>query len=519
MSRDDPSALPPAPAPAPGAAERHIARGTLVQQVATASGIVVMLAVVTVLGRSLTLSEFGLYGLSLSIASYVLFVQGSVEGAAVRAIAGAPDGAERAALFSTAIVVYTGLGLLAGLLVAVVGVGLTGVLGIPEDLRAEAREAFVVLGLLTAVGWPLKGCHDALRATQRFGLAALGEVLAYIAFGVAMVLLLVIDAPLWALIGVGGAMPALIGLVCLFALVLAGVGPHLNVRLVDGARARDMLRVSTGLMIGGAADLFIYSTDRVVLAAFRSAATVGLYEGAVRAHNLLRQVHGTLVLTVTPVTSGYLAAGDHERIRELLLRGTRYVLAVVVPGTVVLMVLAQPILEVWLGPKFRPAGLALAILCSYWLIGASTGVAGSMLIAAGKISELAKYAWLVAISNLCLSLILTPIFGLEGVVLGTTIPYVLTFPIFLRIVLTTFPQVSVGDLLREAWGPAYACALGLATGLLAVRLLADLDTVAEVAGAGTAGLALYWVAYYAIWLRPNERVLVRSFLRRRVAAP
>jgi hypothetical protein len=28
-----------------------------------------------------------------------------------------------------------------------------------------------------------------------------------------------------------------------------------------------------------------------------------------------------------------------------------------------------------------------------------------------------------------------------------------------------------------------------------------------------AGLALYWAGYYLVWLRPNERVLVRSFVR------
>ena len=38
------------------------------------------------------------------------------------------------------------------------------------------------------------------------------------------------------------------------------------------------------------ADLFIYALDRVVLGLFRPAATVGLYEGPVRAHNVVRQV-------------------------------------------------------------------------------------------------------------------------------------------------------------------------------------------------------------------------------------
>ena len=188
-------------------------------------------------------------------------------------------------------------------------------------------------------------------------------------------------------------------------------------------------------------------------------------------------------------------------------------LAVVVPVTVVFVVLAEPILDVWLGDRFRPAAAALAILCSYWLIGANTGVCGAMLIAAGKIRELARYAWLVAGANLALSLALTPLLGLEGVVLGTTIPYFVLFPIFLRLVLRSFPAVGLRDLWREAWLPAYTGALLLAVALVGLRLAVDLDTTAAVAGAGAGGLALYGAAYYRIWLRPGERVLVRSFLR------
>jgi O-antigen/teichoic acid export membrane protein len=509
--------LPDTPAPAPGAAERHIARGTIVQQVAMACGVVVMLAVVTALGRTLSLTEFGLYGLAISVAGYVLVVQYSVEAAAVRAIAGAADGTDRDGCFSTAVAIYLGLGVFAGVAVAAGGIGLTGALGIPDALREEARSAFLALGAVIAAGWPAKACQDALRGTQRFGAAALGEIVAYVLFGSAMAVLLVAGAPLWALIAVGGSLSVLIGVVCLPILLVSGVGPSLRPGLVSRARVRELLGVSGGLLVAGAADFFIYSTDRIILAAFRSAAAVGLYEAAVRAHNLLRQMHGTLVLTVTPVAAGYIAAGDDERLRELLLRGTRYVMAVVVPLTVVLMVLAGPILEVWLGAKFRPAAAALTILCGYWLVGASTGVAGAMLIAAGRIRALAKYAWLVAGTNLALSLALTPLLGLEGVVLGTTIPYVVLFPVFLRIVLDAFPAVSVRDIGREAWLPAYSGAVVLAAALVVVRLLVELDSVAAVAGVAVAGLALYWAGYWRIWLRANERVLVLSFVKRRQA--
>jgi membrane protein EpsK len=200
------------------------------------------------------------------------------------------------------------------------------------------------------------------------------------------------------------------------------------------------------------------------------------------------------------------------RTRELLLRGTRYTLAAIVPVVVMLMALAKPILTVWLGPRFATASTAMVILLSYWLGYASLGVAASMLVAAGRIRDVAAFAVAVAGLNFVLSLALTPSLGLDGVVLGTTIAWVVSFPFFIALVLATFP-VRLSELAREAWLPAYSTACALAAGLVAARLLFGLDTLAEVVTAGLVGIACYWFVFYAVWLRPSERILVANVAR------
>jgi O-antigen/teichoic acid export membrane protein len=287
--------------------------------------------------------------------------------------------------------------------------------------------------------------------------------------------------------------------------------------LVSVGSLRALSGLSTYLLLGGVADLVIYSLDRAVLAILRSPATVGLYEGPVRAHNFVQHAQSSLVSPVVPASARYAAAEDVQRTRDLLIRGMRYTLAAVVPLTIVLMILAKPILEVWLGSNFAVAGTAMTLLVGYWLINANTGVPGRMMIAAGRIRGLTLYASVIACINLALSVALTPSLGINGVVLGTTISYVLGFPFFLRMVLTTFP-VRLSDLAREVWLPAYLTAAGIGAALLAVRLTVPLDTLPRVVGVGAAAAISYWVIYYSVWLRPNERVLVktvaRSLLRR-----
>lgn len=494
--------------------ERHIARSTLAQQASQGVGVVAMLVVITLLGRQLSLREFGLFGLLIALASYMLVLQASVEGAAVRAIALVPQGGPpRDRIFSTILALYAVFGLIAGAIIATVGVALVGVLQIDADLEQTAREGFFALGAVTALGWPFRAYQDALRGSQQFVASSIAEIIANVAYVVLMIALIVAGAPLWAIIAVGGSLPILLGLGSFVTLHVVRAPFRFRAGEIDRATAREVLGFSAYLSAIGIADLLVYSTDRIVLSAFRSTAVVGLFEAVIRPHALVRQLHGTLVVTIVPVASGYIAVGDEERLHDLLLRGTRYVMAAVVPVTVVLMVVSAPLLEVWLGPEFREAAPAMAILLSYWVLNGATGVGGAMLVARGRAKELMKVAWLTALLNLGLSVALTPWLGLEGVAIGTAIPYLVVFPFVVRLILRDFP-VGLGRLVRQAILPAYAAAAVGAIAAGGVRLIAPLDDVVTLGLTVIGGLALAFAFYAAVCLSASERVMLRGIAQR-----
>jgi hypothetical protein len=72
--------------------------------------------------------------------------------------------------------------------------------------------------------------------------------------------------------------------------------------------------------------------------------------------------------------------------------------------------------------------------------------------------------------------------------------------------------VTLAELAQEAWLPAYLTGAIVAAGLLAVRFTVSLDSVPKVLGAAVIAIFGYWVVYYAVWLRPNERALVRNLI-------
>ena len=158
-----------------------MARGTLAQQGAQGVAIVGALVSTTALARQLELAEFGLYGLVVSFLAYIAFALGSAEAAAVREIASASPGRDRHRAFTAALVVYTGVATAAGLALAGGGALVVGLLGFSAELVEQGRLGAVGVGVVTAIGWPLKLAHVVLRSDQRFvaasGADAAGQVL------------------------------------------------------------------------------------------------------------------------------------------------------------------------------------------------------------------------------------------------------------------------------------------------------------------------------------------------------
>ena len=486
---------------------RRLASGSLMQQVSQVAGLVAMFAIVTVLARQLTLSELGVYGLLNALAGYLLIVQNGAAAGAVRNIAGA-DGVENAGrAYSTALALYVAAGLAAGVVVAGLGAALTAGIDLSDDVRTQATTGALLLGAVTALGWPATIHRDALRADGLFVRAAKVELGAVAVYAALVLGLAAAGASLSLLIAASGTIPLFVGLGSL----VAARASRLPYRFARGDVSREAARDLAGIAgyVSGteAAVAAIFTLNRTILGLFKSAATVGLYEGPVRAHNLIRSLTAAAAITVLPTASAYSSAGDTRRLRELTLRGSRYVLALTVPLVVTGMVMAAPLLDVWLGDGFGEGGAALAILLSHWLLSAPSAVLGAVLVGVGRPRPLARWAAAVALADVALALVLVPVAGLEGVALATALPYFLLFGLLARPALDA-TGVAAGELARTAYAPALIVGAGLAAALGAVRLVTGDESVA-VAAALT-GPPLAWLAYYGAWLSPSERRLVRD---------
>lgn len=511
-----PAEVDPFAAEGVGHGER-LARGSLLQQGAQIARLAGGLVVVTVLAHRLTLSALGTYTILLSMITYVTFVKSSVMNAAVVGVARAA--AERVpgrlnVIVSTAFSIYLAIGLVSGAALYVIGIAVLPSLNIPHGLYHEARIGVLGLAAATMVSWPLQIFDDLLRGLQRFAAVSALEMFAMVVYVGGALAMAFGGAPVWELVTWNAAIPLLMGLACLLALR----GLRVRVRLSPALVARSELRRFGGfsgmLLVGGVAELAVYSIDRFALSALRSPATVGRYEGPLGAQNMIRYLNGVLCAPVIPIASAFLAAGDVDRLRELFLRALRYCYAATVPMSVTMIVYAAPILRLWLGDRFGSTGTAASLFCAWWLVGANSGLVSTILVAAGRTRRIVIGSWLAALVNVVLVFTLTGTIGIYG-------PIVSSIAAFAAVMIYQLPaamreaDVSWAASARRAWLPSLSIGAPLACVLLALRWGAHLTSKPATAGVVVAAPLLYWALYAVIWLTSEERHLALYALRLR----
>jgi O-antigen/teichoic acid export membrane protein len=484
----------------------------LLQQVAQVSGLLALLAIVTILARRLTVAELGAYGLVGSLAGYLLVFRNSVASSTVRALAAAVDPAERRLVFSAAVPLYVTAGMVTGVLIAGAGLLISGLI-IGGELGSQTRLGGLGLGGVIASGITATAWLDGLRGERQFVRAARIEIVSALLYLTTMLTLVFAGAGLGALIAASGALPLYSGVLSAVVARRSGLGLRVQPSAVTRSRVMAIVPTAGWLVVVELCNLAMYAFSRVILGAYRGPTAVGLFEGPVRAHNLFYALGGALAVPVVPTASRYVATDDERRLRDLAVRGTRYTLAFFIPLCVTLMVLAGPILEVWLGNRYGKGASALTILVSYWLLYGGLVVTPGFLVGAGRAREVAQIMVVVAASNLALSLVLTPELGIEGPAVATAAPFVCAFPLLLRLGLRA-SGASLSELGRRAWVPNYGLGTVLAVLLLVGRHVLPMDLAVAVMGLAGGGVLAYWGTFYGLVLEPAERMLVRGLLRR-----
>lgn len=373
------------------------------------------------------------------------------------------------------------------------------------SVSSQAVPTLLVAAAIAFFYWPSRLGQAALRGLERYDLCAMVEM----ACGVLTLGLIFLVSELTHSVAI---LTGLFGAALLLEGALAGVlaWPHLGLRRGVGrwygSHLRPAMGFSAGLFLIGLSDTFIYESDRIVVTAFVGAAALVVYEVALRPQTGVRLIAGLVGSALVSTSSRLVAQGRSARLRELVLVGSLYGVVLTVPVVVLILVLAQPIVEAWIGHGYGRYANYVQIFVSYWLLGANTGVLMSAIFGFGRVR---LFVWLTvggAVLTLGLSIALTVAWGTVGVIWGTVIPYWLGFPLWMYFALRHL-EIPKARYAREVLAPGY---LPIAVWTAPVILLAQELAPRSLIGLGafcTIALGVLWLA-----LLPTLRARWRRML-------
>src|SRR3989339_575498 len=169
--------------------------------------------------------------------------------------------------------------------------------------------------------------------------------------------------------------------------------------LPDMKSFKEQFAFSFYLLLLSVSGILLFQVDIILIAFFLPASLVAIYGICQKIYNFPMELSLRITTGLLPATSYFHGQGALKSIKELFLKTTKYTMIIYF-------------------------SLGLTLLFHQWFnINHSAGL--HVMKGLGRIKELLIYSWLCSIINVALSFFLIKKYGLVGVALGTTVPFVL----------------------------------------------------------------------------------------------
>lgn len=475
--------------------------------------------------RRLGAADYGLWILASSIVAYFPVLDLGYGGAMDRFVAHYRARRNARAIneiASTLFVVFAGIGLVGFAVVCIVAWQVDVLFNLSPEQGRTGRLLLLLVGVQFTFGLPFAAFGSVVNGFQRTYLNGVVGTIVTLAVAAVNVAVLIGGAGLVELVA---AMTAtrMLGFFW-YRLNAYRVFPLLRIRpsLFRRARLREVTGFSVYMLIQRAANKANYATDPMIIAAFLSTGAVAIWTVAQRLADMVLRLTNQLNDVLFPVVVDCDSAQRDDRLRDLLVQGTRLSLGLALPVAGGLALLADQVVLGWTGPEFRNAAVLVQFLAVVVLVRVGTATAGTVLRGAGHHRLLAYSNLIAAAVNVVLSVLLIRTHGLPSVAVATLIPVTIRGFAILVPVACARVGVSARAFVAEAVWPAVWPAV-VALGLLALlRQRVPPSLLPSVLSGAGAGL-LYMLLFGTIAIGRVDRrryiTKLRSFVSIRGTLP
>ena len=423
------------------------------------------IAITPVLLRRLGTAQFGIYALATGLGAGLtnILALGLIPGIVAMLSRSLADGRqpETQKIVSTAFTLFAVIGLAGSALLALsVPLLVTQVLRIPAGLHGVAANALWLSAIGLGVNLVFAVFNAVPFALQRYDIIAGRIVGLTVVSMAATVVYVLIDANLTGVM----VIQVVAGMAGVFVYYVVSRRELVGVRLrpgFDRATFHRLARFTAFKSAGDVALIFSSRFDQFAVGSLISVAAVGVYAIPAMACQRILQLLGEVAAPMFPAIS---SANSEEQRRAVLLRGSRLVALIASYLTIVLVVLADPVLRTWIGGDqgvevAREASGAFRILALAMFVQSVAVVAGLYCEAIQRPVVNNSFTVLGAVVLVPAMLLAIPRLGIYGAANAVLLASLVQTAPFLVVMGDRVARVGIGRLFNEALAMPIASAL------------------------------------------------------------
>lgn len=186
-----------------------------------------------------------------------------------------------------------------------------------------------------------------------------------------------------------------------------------------------LFRFGSLLQVSVLSSVVNFHFDKILLSKFLGLTSLTFYDLGSRVTGKIRGLPLMVASSLMPAFSSLSAGGERERIQRIYLKASKMMLVFIIPLFGILTVIANELVEVWLGDGYGLTVLTIRVLSIAYCINVFTAIASTAAQGLGHPQIETKAAVIQTVLNLILSTVLLLTIGFSGVLIGTTLALVL----------------------------------------------------------------------------------------------
>lgn len=497
--------------------KRQIFNSTLLGILGTAIGLAMSFCMTPILLHRMGQDQYGVYifiGIFFTSGYFSLLDMG-MQGTAVKYIAeymaiGDIDSLSK--VVNTVILFFLLAGLVGAILLLTINhLLLEHIFNIPTNYLNIVKLLVDFIAVSFLFQFPLMGLSAVIEGVQRFDILRIPPMMIAIISNVLIFFYLKFDLGIVFL-----TFTSLFGSFILFSIYFFSIKiilPAVKINPIKFSKEvyKKLFNMSYKLLLSRIVGLIFNNTDKIIISIVLTSNAMTNYDLINKINMIVMTLASLVNSSLVSFTSKFSGANEKNKIKVLLVKGTKYSILITLPALIFFMIFSGNFIFAWVGGGYSGLQYMTMLFISSSFFTVLTGVGFTMLVGVNKVDKILKISILMAVVNILVSTATVKRMGITGLIMGTVLACILSVIMYIPLITKTF-HITIWNFINEAASKAYILAFFISMALIIIKNTLVVNTIPTLFLIGSTTYLLYFSLYF-LWDTEERKTLLELFFR------